>query len=176
MSDNAKSDNSIFVTLDRRPRFGRTVLAVALMSAAGVFAADRAAAQTLQPSWVHRGAKMMFNIGATTATAATNGTLNAVSTSVLPPSCAANPTVVAVNLALKSFKDPNNNTVQEQVDCTQTFYQTTVTVTGVFSYNETYYSFQTVPLGSTTPASPANGHAIYFPAGGSSASLMFEPD
>lgn len=169
------SDNSHLMPRDRRSHSGKKFCALALLSATGMLVTSELAAQgSLQPSWVHRGAKVLSQIGANTTTAVSNSTLTESST--LGSSCATNTTVITVNAALASFKDPDGNTVAEQVDCSQPFYMTTVTVSST-AYNETYYSFQTIPLSPTTPASPAHGHAVYFPAGtGGAASLMFEPD
>jgi hypothetical protein len=170
------SDNLNLVSRKARSRLAGRVCAVALISGAGVLVTSELSAQvSLQPSWIHRGAKVLAQIAANTTTPVSNSTLN--TTSVPGSSCASNPATVTVNAALASFKDPNGNTVSEQVDCSQPFYQTTVTVTGTLSYNEVYYSFQTIPANPTTPASPAHGHATYFPLNANGpASLMFEPD
>jgi hypothetical protein len=154
--------------------FGRMVGAAALMSTAGLFVTTDLAAQTLQPSWVHRGAKVLAEIAASTTTALSNTTMTITST--VGTACHTDPNVAAVNAALNSFSGPNGP-ASEKVDCTQPYYTTNVTVTGSAPYSETYVSTSTIPAGTTSPASPPHGTAIYFPAiGGTAASLLFEPD
>ncbi len=170
-------DTALAAAHGKHHQFRSAALTVALSAVPLLASAGPLLAQ-IAPSWVHRGVTTLVTIAQNSVSApAANTSVSASTVSVSPSACAGNTVATLVTNALKNFKDPNGNAVSEQVDCSQTFYVTTVTVTGS-SYNETYYSFATVPTSTTTnPPSPAHGHAVYYPASGSSpASLLFEPD
>jgi hypothetical protein len=135
---------------------------------------------TVTPNYIHRGAVTLFTLGGDTQTAAANLQVSVATQPGTPGSCPGNSEAQLVTNSLASFYDPDSNsTISEQVDCSQTYYVTNVKEFLPGLYNVTYFAFKTIPTTTmpTNPPSPAHGHAIYFPASGTSpAGLIFEPE